>query len=92
MTLPRSRVATRIHLDCPPELRRQIDMELAAGIAQKGIAAGETISDLVNRHCPQIYALASAQGFELRFDLRENTHRALCKGRIAYQIRRPRAH
>jgi hypothetical protein len=90
--LPRSHRSRRIHPDCPAEMRREIDVTIAAGIAQKGIAAGETLADLVQRHCPGVYALASAQGFELRLDLAENTHTALCRGRVAYQIRRKPAH
>jgi hypothetical protein len=87
--LPRSRRDNRVHRDCPPELRRHVDCILVAGLSRKGIMAGETLRDLVSRHCPEVFEIAAAAGFELRLDLAENTHKALCKGRIAYQIRRP---
>jgi hypothetical protein len=38
--------------------------------------------------CVLSTALYSPQGFELRFDIPENSHNALCKGKLLFQIRR----
>jgi hypothetical protein len=87
--LPRSDKRRRIHPDFPKDARRDIDVMMATSLARKGILAGETLGDIVKRLCPQIVEIAGRHGFELRFDLIENTHKALCKGRLAYQVRRP---
>lgn len=76
----------------PPELGRQIDVTLAAGIAQKPFFAGETVKDVVARHCPGIYAIAESAGYTLHFDIPANTHKALCRGRVRYELRPVVAH
>jgi hypothetical protein len=90
--LPRSRPESRIHPACPPELNRRVTELLAAGVARKPIRQDDRLGDLVTRHCPDIFAVVEAQGFELRFDMPENSHKALCKGRLFYQIRRKPLH
>lgn len=89
--LPRSGKDKRIDQDCPPDLVRQVDVTLAAALAGQGIMMADRLGDLVARHCPEIFALTQPHGFELRFDLAENTHSALRKGRFYYRIRK-RAH
>jgi hypothetical protein len=86
--LPRSDKARRVHPACPAQVKRDVDVMLATSLSGKPFSAGETLVDVVARICPQIYQLPAAHGFELRFDLEENTHHALTKGRLAYQIRR----
>jgi hypothetical protein len=86
--LPRSDKARRVHPDCPAEVKRDVDVMLATSLSGKPFFAGETLADVVKRHCPQIFDGPAAHGFELRFDLEENSHHALIKGRMAYQIRR----
>jgi hypothetical protein len=90
--LPRSAPGKRIHLDCPDEVRRQVDVVLATRLVRKPFYARETLADVVKRHCPDIFDGPAAHGFELRFDMPENTHKALIKGRMFYQIRRAPAH
>ncbi len=90
--LPRSEKSRRVHPDCPAEIKRQVDVMLATSLSGKAFYAGETLGDVVLRYCPQIFEVPAAHGFELRFDLAENTHRALIKGRLAYQIRRKALH
>ena len=85
--LPRSNSAGRVHPDCPAEIKRAVDVALASSLAGQRIAIDETLGDVVARVCPDIFAPVEAAGFELRFDLAENTHFALLKGRINYQIR-----
>jgi hypothetical protein len=86
--LPRSSPSKRVHPDCPEDVRRQVDVILAINLVRKPFYKGETLGDVVKRHCPQIFEEPAAHGFELRFDMRENTHKALIKGRMFYQIRR----
>lgn len=86
--LPRSNKESRVHPACPPEVRRQVDIVLATSLSKKPVYPGETLADVVARYCPQVFEGPAAHGFELRFDLAENTHHALSKGRLAYQIRR----
>jgi hypothetical protein len=86
--LPRSRPESRIHPDCPPGVSDRVRQLLAVAVARKPIYAGDRLSDLVVRHCPAIFAVVEEHGFELRFDLPENSHKALCRGRLFYQIRR----
>jgi hypothetical protein len=86
--LPRSDRAARVHPDCPAEIKRAVDVTLATTLAGTRIALDETLGDVVMRICPEIHAPVEAAGFELRFDLSENTHFALLKGRLNYQIRR----
>ena len=90
--LPRSDKSKRIDPTCPPDLVRLIDTHLAASCSRKPFYRGETLLDLVGRCCPDIFKLASERGFELRFDMPENSHHALCKGRLHYVIRRKPAH
>jgi hypothetical protein len=86
--LPRSDSAARVHPDCPAEIKRAVDVMLATSLAGQRIGLDETLGDVVTRVCPEIHAPVEAAGFELRFDLSENTHFALLKGRINYQIRK----
>jgi hypothetical protein len=86
--LPRSDKAMRVHPDCPPDVKRQVDVTLATSLSGKPVYADETLGDVVTRYCPAIFEGPAAHGFELRFDLAENTHHALTKGRLAYQIRK----
>lgn len=90
--LPRSDKTKRIHPDCPRELARYVDVTLATSLSKQPIYAGEKLEALVKRNCPAIFDEVKAQGFELRFDMPENTHKALTKGRLFYQIRRPPLH
>ena len=86
--LPRSDKNKRIHPACPPEVAHEVYQQMAAGVAGKRFFARETLSDVVARECPQIFEIPAAHGFELRLDLPENSHRALAKGRLSFQIRR----
>lgn len=86
--LPRSDKTARVHPDCPPTVKREVDVMLATCLANLHVALDETLGDVVLRLCPEIFAPVEAAGFELRFDLTENTHHALLVGRIAYQIRK----
>lgn len=86
--LPRSRADQRVHPDCPADLKREIDVTLATSLAGKRIHQGETLGDVVKRCCPKIFEAASLLGFDLRFDLAENTHAALVMGRMAYRVMR----
>jgi hypothetical protein len=86
--LPRSDKARRVHPDCPAQVKRDVDVMLATSLVRREVYAGETLGDVVRRYCPQIFDLPAAHGFELRLDLEENTHHALIKGRVNYQIRR----
>lgn len=90
--LPRSEPRKRIHPDCPPALAEYVRCIIAANCASKPFYRGETLVDLVKRECPSIFDEVRAQGFDLRFDMPENTNKALAKGRIAYQIRKPPLH
>ena len=90
--LPRSDPARRVHPDCPPDIWRAINVILGTQIARQPILSTELLGDVVNRVCPEIFELPAALGFELRFDMPENTHRALLKGKLFYQIRRKAAH
>lgn len=86
--LPRSNKESRVHPACPPYVRRQVDIVLATSLSKKPVYPGETLGDVVARYCPQIFEGPAALGFDLRFDLAENTHHALLKGRFNYHIRR----
>lgn len=86
--LPRSNKGSRVHRDCPLDVKRDVDVMLATSLSRREVFAGETLEDVVKRYCPQIFDIPAAHGFELRFDMVENTHHALTVGRLAYQIRR----
>jgi hypothetical protein len=86
--LPRSAKADRVHPDCPVEVVRAVDVMLATSLVRQPIVPKERLGDVVERLCPQIADIPAAHGFELRFDMPENTHAALLRGRIHYQIRR----
>jgi hypothetical protein len=75
---------------CPPELLHRVQSELLGNLSGKGIFGGDRLPDLVRRHCPHIFGIAEAQGFEVVVDLPENTHEALRASpcRIALKIRR----
>lgn len=90
--LPRSDPGKRIHPDCPPALADYVRVTIAVNTARKPFYRGETLIDLVKRECPSIFDEVRTQGFDLRLDLPENSHTALAKGRIAYQIRKRQAH
>lgn len=90
--LPRSDPKTRIHPGCPAEVVREINIRLAVSLPRQPILSTETLGDVVKRVCPEVFDLPAAHGFELRFDMPENTPRALVKGRMFYQIRRKATH
>lgn len=90
--LPRSLPNKRVHPDCPDDVRRQVDVTLATSLSRQPFFAGETLGDVVKRLCPDVFDGPAAHGFELRLDLTENTHRALIKGKLYYQIRRKPRH
>ncbi len=90
--LPRSDPKNRIDPACPLDLTREVDVALAANLVGKGIYAGDTLPDAVVRYCPDIFTITAVHGFELRFDMPENTHKALCRGRLYYRIRRATTH
>jgi hypothetical protein len=90
--LPRSDPKKRIHPDCPPDIWRAVNVALAVGIARQPMLSTDTVGDVVKRVCPEIFDIPAAVGFELRFDMPENTHCALLKGKVFYQIRRKPAH
>lgn len=87
--LPRSDPKKRIHPDCPPDAWRRVNIVLGVALARAPVLSTEVLSDVVKRLCPEIYEIPQQHGFELRFDMPENTHRALLKGKLYYQIRRP---
>ena len=86
--LHRTSPASRIDPDCPEELHMKLRAELAARIVGQGVYRGETLDHLVKRVCPAVFDIAAAEGFKLRLDLPENTHKALCKGRLYLVIRK----
>lgn len=86
--LPRSDPKKRVHPECPKDVARQVDVVLASSLVSKPVFAGETLIDVVQRYCPGIYDGPAAHGFQLRFDMPENTHKALIRGKLFYQIRR----
>ena len=89
--LPRSQKDSRIHPDCPPEVVRAVDVMLATSLVRQPILSTETLGDVVKRLCPQVAEIPAVHGFELRFDLPENSRKNLSKSRIFYQIRRKAA-
>lgn len=90
--LPRSDPQKRVHPDCPADVRRQVDVVLATSLSRMPVFPGETLAGVVKRHCPQVFDVPAAHGFELRLDMPENTYRALTKGKLFYQIRRKSLH
>jgi hypothetical protein len=69
-----------------PDLVNDIAAIIHAEISLKQVNRGETLSDLVDRHCPYIYDAARQQGLELDLNLPENTHENLCLGKIFYRF------
>jgi hypothetical protein len=69
-----------------PELVNDIARTIQVAITMKQVFAGETLRDLVERHCPEVYDLARDQGFALDLDVPENTHENLCLGKIFYRF------
>ncbi|MBV8697383.1 hypothetical protein [Bradyrhizobium sp.] len=61
---------------------------IAAAVVQKPIYPHDRLGDLIERHAPDIFAVTEVEGFTLHFDMPENSHKALCKGRLFFQIRR----
>lgn len=90
--LPRSDPNMRIHPDCPADVWRAVNVVLGTQLSRQLILSTEVLGDVVKRVCPEIFDIPAAHGFELRFDMSENTHRALLKGKLFYQIRRKVTH
>ena len=90
--LHRTDPAKRVDPACPPEVANEIRAHLAAGVSGQGILRGETLGQLVDRVCPEVYGAVERYGFRITFDMPENSHRALCKGRLNYVIRRIAEH
>jgi hypothetical protein len=79
MTNSAARNYRRQNRRVPEHIRTQVHAWLAASIVGQGIKAGETLKDLVDRAAPDLYGKVRALGYELDFDLPENTHTALCR-------------
>ncbi len=72
----------------PEALNRRIMAELTLGLVGKGILPGETLTGIVQRECPQVFTKAAEEGFSVTFDLPENTHVNLRRGKMFFLFER----
>lgn len=72
----------------PKELSQRVGAMINTGIAGKGIMRGDTLRDLVERHCPEVQTVAAEYGYHVEMNLPENTHEALCAGEGFYLLKR----
>lgn len=77
------------HVDdaVPMSVRLRVNQAIALGISGKGIMLGERLPDLIRRVAPGALTPFAFEGYRVETDLPQNTHEALCKGKIAVEIR-----
>lgn len=67
-TKTRHELLDRFRVECDQALFGRIVGELQGGITGKPVILGDTLIDLVKRHCPHIHTMASENGFRLELD------------------------
>jgi hypothetical protein len=72
-------------IDCPPELYARLSARLQFAIVGRPIF-GRALPALVRQHCPEIFGLAEQEGYEFVVDLPENTHDALARGEVYFDV------
>lgn len=72
-------------IDCPPELYAKLSATLQLAIAGRRIF-GRALPALVRQHAPEIFAMADEEGYRLVVDLPRNTHEALARGEIWFDV------
>lgn len=66
-------------IDCPMEVFQDISTALQFRITGQEVRLGDTLVDLVERHCPEVYAKAEALGYRLNLNLEQNDEWALTR-------------
>jgi hypothetical protein len=85
--------AKRIDPACSRELRGEIAAAIASGISNRRLEfrPGDTVDSVFRVSIPEVYAIASREGFVLSFDVPDMTPQALAQGIVAYSIQRSTA-
>lgn len=99
MTILRSRTTIRAPMDdgpaavghvdaaVPMDVRLRVNQAIAYAVSGQGILRGERLPDLIRRVAPNALTLFALEGYRTDVDLPQNTHEALCAGKIAVDIR-----
>lgn len=77
------------HVDAavPADVRLRVNQAIAYAVSRQGILRGERLPDLIRRVAPTALNPFALEGYRIDLDLPQNTHAALCAGKIAVDIR-----
>jgi hypothetical protein len=77
------------HVDpaVPLRVRHRVGQVIAGAISGKGILRGERLPGMIDRVAPGALAAFAMEGYRVNLDIPQNTHEALCRGKLAVEIR-----